>query len=183
MIGANHAVGILACHIIREHEAENGWAVHGQDPVRLVLNHRVVIDGDVARAAEQHQEIAVPAPVPAVDVGEEVVADRDRSRLLARMHVVEPENRQARGAVPYDVVLERDLCDLAPGAAAVLVPDREENGKAGLSRLPVVVERVVVNRHAARVFQFEQVLHGPVLGAPRGLLRDRVAGDRDIAGH
>jgi len=46
-------------------------------PDACILNDRVVIDRDVARAAGQRQKVAVATPVLAVDIGEEIVTDDD----------------------------------------------------------------------------------------------------------
>src|SRR5262249_47079317 len=136
------------------------------DPLAVVGDDGVVVDGDVARAAGERQEVAVAAPRTAVDICEEIVADDDRLRLLARVVVVVAENTHAGPTVAHRVLLDRDVVALAPRTVAVLIADREEDRVARLAALPVVVERIADDRDPARVLQLEDVLHHPVLIAP-----------------
>ena len=53
-----------------------------------------------------------------------------RAGLLARMVVVEPEDLHAGAAVADDVLLERDVVDLAPRARAVLVARRSGRSRS-----------------------------------------------------
>ena len=126
--------------VVGKREADDRRAVNLQNAVGVVLDDGVVIHDDVARAAAQPHEVAVAAPFLAIDVVEQIVPDRDRARLLARVLIVVSEDRDARGAVAQDVVLEGDLFDLAPGAPAVLIADGEQDGEAHLRLQPVVLE-------------------------------------------
>ena len=99
------------------------------------------------------------------------------------MIVVEAENLEPAGGVPHDVPLEHHVIHLAPRAVAVLVAHGKEDGEAGLARLPRVFDRVPFDRHAPRVFQFQQVLDRPLLAAPLGRLGEMVVGDGDVGGN
>jgi hypothetical protein len=149
----------------------------------MILGDRVVVDRDVARPAGQQEKIAAAAPVLAVDVGEHVVAHRDRLRLLARMVVVVAEDVDARRAVTHHVPLEVDVIDGAPRTAAILVTDGEHHREPRLPALPVVFQGVTNDRNASRVLQLDQVLDDPVLAPPFSLLGELISADRDVGRH
>jgi hypothetical protein len=122
------------------------------------LNNGVVVDRDVARPVRHRHEVAAAAPNLTVDVIEQVVANQDRLRLLARVVVVPAQNLDACGAVTQYVLLERDVIDLAPGALAVLVPHREDDREPRLPAFPVVFKDIARDHHAPRVLELDQVL-------------------------
>src|SRR5688572_1361908 len=94
------------------------------------LEPGVVHNRDTVRTLEQLEQPAIsPA---AADVEEHVVPDGDAAGLLARMVVVAPEDVDAAGHVPHDVVAEGDVLDHRPWRAAILVADREEDREAVL---------------------------------------------------
>ena len=121
MIGTDDAVVIVSRDVVRKRESEHRGPLDQHESVRMLLHERVVIDNDVARASEQHERVAVAAPVLLVNIGEDVVANRDRAGLPTRVIVVEPENRDAGGTVLNHVVFERDVLHLAPRTASVAV--------------------------------------------------------------
>ena len=178
--GTDEAVAVVLGEVVRVDEPEDGRAVHVHDARRVILRDRVVVDRDVARPAGQQEKIAAAAPVLAVDVGEHVVAHRNRLRLPARMIVVVTEDVDARCTVTHHVPLEVDVIHGAPRAAAVLVTDGEHDREPRLPALPVVLQGVTNDRDASRVLQLDQVLDDPALVAPNGLLGELISADRDV---
>ena len=81
-----------------------------------------------------------------------------------------------------DVVLEGDVLGHLPRAGRVVLIELEENRRAVLCRVPVVLEDVAFDIDIAADFQLEQVLHIPH-AHPRGRLIEIVALDRDVRGN
>ena len=165
--GADDAVLVVRRDVVLEDERGVRRMVAAEQHA-AGLQRGVVGDRDVAGAVEQLEQ---PSGAPgSADVQEDVVADVQPPRLLARVVVVVPEHVDAAADVPDDVVDERHVLDRRPGRAAVLIAHGEQDGEAVLRVRPVAFEDVAVDQHAARVLQLEQVLH-----RPRGALEGRVA--------
>lgn len=115
--------------------AEGDGRVAGADGV--VIDDQVEDAAGTAGAVDGEQ-LERPAAIDPVD---EVVADENARGLLARVKVVRAGHVEAAEGVSEDVLLVGDVLHRAPGAVAVLVPDGEEDGQAGLPVDPVVLQR------------------------------------------
>ncbi len=85
--------------------------------------------------------------------------------------------------MPDHVGANHHVRDDAPRRRPVLVAHRKQNGRTRLRGLPVVLEEVVLDQHAGRVLQLEQVLDLPAFTAPAYRLRDVVLAEHDIGWH
>src|SRR5262249_5712911 len=160
-------------------EAGNRRTFHLNETGAVLLDDGVAVDRDVARTVRDLKRITAAAPSLVVDIGKHVRSNDDRSRLPARVVVVDAEDVHGAAAVTHHVVLEQDVADFAPRTAAVLVAHGEQNCEAGLRRQPVVFERVVADDDVPGVLQLEEVFYLPAFLSPRFGLAQRVAGYGD----
>ena len=110
MVGPDDAVFALPRHVVRHDEAKDRRPFDLQDAGRIILNDRVVIDHDVAGAAEQQERVATSAPGPRIDVTQEVLSYGDAACLLARRVVVDAEDFDPRRGVAEGVAGDHPDC-------------------------------------------------------------------------
>src|SRR5436309_9747317 len=125
-----------------------------------------------------------PRAAGAGGVEQEVVLDQEAGARPARMEVVPAVHAEAFPHVMHDVVCERYLLDGLPGRRAVLITDREQDGRARLHIRPSVLETVAVDENPAAVREREEGVHAPgdagiarIVHAPGQRLEEMVTAD------
>src|SRR2546428_1165510 len=154
------------------------------------LEARVVLDDDIGCTVEKLEEPPRAAPPGTAHVLEQVVLNQNPPGGLARVDVIAAEDVDPRGGVAHDVVHKCHVFHDRPRRATVLITHGEEDGEAGLSVDPVVLENIPVREDTPGVLEFKEIFHHPrrsgILGLadlPGQWLEKVVTPDLDVSWH